>query len=213
MGVTDDIFQLTLTGSYQDKTINNVFFYGQLNPNASPTVSSSLALISGFVEDVLPSLNACLSDELTWTNIEAFNLFDFADFASDASFSNNAGLFNGTPVAPFMAYEYRANRARRDVRNGYKRFAGVCEEILDGTFIAPAYFGTFNTAGVALTNTVTYSGAVGTPSFQGCIVKRIRVDTAGVISYRLPVSQAEATVYVAEWSIVRVTTQSSRKPW
>ena len=111
-----------------------------------------------------------------------------------------AGLVNGTQMSTFVAVSIRLNRASTELRNGWKRFTGLVEELTASTTFAGSYVTTLQATAVTLSTVLT--GVTGI--YQPSIVRK-------------PFSTKEQT---PDWEAIdvggatvlnRPTTQNSRK--
>lgn len=119
-----DHYRLKLSGNYLGQTIINTFYYENVLTN-----STAPFLNLDFLDDILPAIQAVVSDQVTFTDTEVQNLDNPSDFSVSAF--SNPGLRAGQPTPPFVAWGYTLYSNNLVHRSGGKRFAGVAEPDID----------------------------------------------------------------------------------
>lgn len=216
-----DIFQATLQGVYETtlQDTNNVFFYRQETANTS-IQTDSVSLAAAFYDNMLSSVSAetplvnIMSAECSYRRLYVINLFEPTDFY-DWTFTDPIdGAVGGEFASNLLAWSFRSNRTRRDIRRGFKRFPGVAETQLEGNSITAAAEEAAENIATQLGETIQYSVyAPDSALFAPVVVKRIKeISTEGEITYRLPEDIGEAVYSPASaWEFRGVTSQRTRK--
>lgn len=160
---------------------------------------------------VLPHMRPMQNSLVTHINVECFNLADPEDVGG-ASLDSVAGTATTADlISKFNAHSFRLQRARRDMRHGFKRIAGPTEgQYTNGI---PAS-GMVTLAGTFMSNVCTVNWVNATHgTVRPVVVKRIKyVTPSGKDGYRLPTSDEELKFYaVTSASFHGLTTQNSRK--
>lgn len=180
--------------------IHNVFhfFVGQ-----SPTSAAEvLELIDTWILQVQPSILLIQSAQIVHLEVRAEEV-DGLYFAS-----RTQGLVDGevagTALPPYVAYEFIYRRETRVTRNGYKRFAGPCEEDVDqGGNVNPSVVTNLDALGVDLAENIITSWATAIPVIYGPATPPPPEGSG------LP----ERHNFVTSVDFLRVTTQNTRKSW
>lgn len=161
MAITNIDFRLTLTGTYAFEW-KSVFWFRKQSAHAA---LDALNLYTAFEASVCPIILGVMNSTCTINSIEVVNLVDLADYHA-GGVSPNAGAITSTSPAPtFVAYGLRYNRSTRQGRHGYKRFPGVCEELVSfgSTTISGALVAAMAALTAGLDNDVTNGGATFRP--------------------------------------------------
>lgn len=198
-----DVYELVDVQDMAGQEVLNVYFYE--NNNALNGGATAADLANAFVEQVLPSIIAIQSDNVTHTEIRVRNLFAPAD--NHVLAVSEEGV-NGTDTMPtFNAIGYRLVQNNGAIRNGAKRIAGVPEEVsTDGVLTGTTYLEALDTLGEAMASTLSILLA---DVFMPVVVGRV-LDGG---QYRLPESAEEAVLGAIVEAVfnVLVTSQTSRK--
>jgi len=177
--------------------INNVFYFETDDPPNSN--SDLLEFIDEWIAVVQPAILAFQSDQIVYLEVNALEVNGV--FFATRSQGAVDGLISCDAMNPYMAYEFIYNRATRTTRNGYKRFAGVCEDAVDqGGNVTGAVATALTTAEGSLAVSLTLSWAIATPVIFGRATPP-------------PSSLPERVNQIQSVTFLRVTTQNSRKPW
>lgn len=121
---TNDIVQLTVSGTYLSQQWMNVFHYKVITPQ---TVYDPITVMDAFASDVMGNiLQVCVS-LWSFTTIDFKNLTNALDIASNGY--TVAGGVSGDGLPAFAAWAFRLNRASALTRHGHKRFTGVPESM------------------------------------------------------------------------------------
>lgn len=187
-----DRFLLTLNGDYHGILWKNVFGYRHDTGS-----STAAALGSVFDASVLNALRDMQATSCNYNTIEVINLDEPTDFATVIpTITNGTDVGDGLPA--FVCTAFLIARQSRLVRNGWKRFTGVTEPMVDGQNLASAYQTKANALAGQLT---TYLGTVEGDAWYPQIVRRTIVN--GVTQYTF----FEAGTV----SFSKISTQNTRK--
>lgn len=206
------LYEITLTAAYAGQTCINRFNY--LRTGTAAAVSGSFALCYAFgmipvgTPAQLPNntpfsaIRALVSTSLAFMRAEvrAAADYDVLDFYERPFVPSVAGTSPGEQSSPFVAFGFKTNRTRLDVRRGYKRFAGVPEAATGAAgYMTTDTRALMNTVAQRLSEVLTYSDEGNTLSFTPVVVsKQKNVDAAtGRVSYRYYPTLAQQMEHVA----------------
>lgn len=210
-----DLYQLTFKSHFAAKNMVNVFTYRQQNANTDPTTSTPAALALAFAQDTLPLIEDVQITNVIYDTIEVINAFDPTEIYVTSSLPVANGSVTVTDImAIFLAWEFRTQRQRRDIKRGYKRFSGLDESVVANNAPTAGMLTTLNALGTGMSTPIQYSVFPLTPTFEPVIVKRIPyVTPEGNDAYRLPNSAVEmgSNYYAAVFTYTRISTQNTRK--
>lgn len=215
-----DVYSVTITQRYREQTMENVFFYMlTTQPETGLPADVAVAIRNYTLANLLPAIRNMQVNTLTHTRMVTYNLFDVTSFDEYTYPAPIPGSLNQDGVSTFVAVQARAPRTRRDMRPGYKRFAGASETLITAGAINPAV-SPFPALQTELNETIVTPEVVGTGYDGGdtlvpVIVKRISYpdpDDPDRTLYRLPEAATELTFYNAAWVLLpQTTTQNTRK--
>lgn len=202
MAILNTDFQLVVTGTYLGAQWNSVYHYRKTTAHAALDAAN---LRQAFQDDVWNVIRGMLNDGVVCTNMRAINLVDLTDYWEGAP-TLTTGVIASTSRGPrFEAFSFRYNRTSRLGRNGYKRFPGVSEELVNETGLV--YTGALTTT---IPGTVGALGAIitnGAASFEPMIPRSQLVT--------LPDSTQEYVLIdllpAGSVTYLGLTTQNSRK--
>lgn len=214
----EQMFVLTLHSNMGQRNAINVFTY-QLDQAINDPADAIEPLFNAF-ESVHfgaggGNLNGtAFHTSISWTSLEAYNLFDLAAFGE--RLITEAGAHATSEAMPIAnAYGFRSARKTREIRRGFKRFAGVPEDAGLGASgqIAAGFLTELELLAGALGATMFDTGPSGF-TFSPVVIKRVPyVAPSGKDAYRFPETEAELSFFVAdEWEAnTLLTTQVGRK--
>lgn len=178
------IYEVVLQQTYAAQQCINRFNYVSSGVPAAVTGSFALAQSLGSIWDgalvppaypptkLMRKIAGMQSTSVTFDLLSVKNLYSVTDFYESPFIQALAGAQSGTDnVTPALAYGFRTNRVRTDIRRATKRFTGVIEANMQtGGNILPAFL-TAQMAVVAAEmslvqnyndsgNTITFSPAV-----------------------------------------------------
>jgi len=226
------VMELVIEGRYKEQQIINRFNY--VASGSPAAVTNSFALVSAFgaiwdtgaVPPGYPPtapfalLRTILHTAFTFVQISAFDVYSVTDFYQLPFLSNNAGTTGGEGASPALAYGYRTNVVRRDIRRGRKALRGVSETAVgEGGIISGALQPNLAAFAVRMSNTLSYDDEGNTITFAPVVVSKQKYDPdTGLPSptgraYRYYPTEAEQLQNVAQgvqWSLVpSIRTQRS----
>lgn len=189
---TGDIFQLKDNQIHvgSPENIMNSYFFRQTS--ATGTAED---LAEAFVSDWMGSIKGIQANALEHRSIAVQNLFTVDDF-HETVFDNGTvlGTYVGEMFPIHDAVTFRLVRTSRDIRNGYKRFAGIPETAAVGGVIGnPDYIAVLAVLADKLKGSVESEDTLMT--WDHVVVKRIRVEPDEEhpnVRYRLPLTSGEA---------------------
>lgn len=128
-----DIFKLTLVGSFASTTELLAVFYYRENENL--TGYNPTATLNSFDLNIFPTTGTKLMDNITtavnYSLLKWEPVTDETQLVGQVSI-NHTGLGSGDSLPPFCAYGFRYYPTVLHRRSGYKRFAGVSENVQSG---------------------------------------------------------------------------------
>jgi hypothetical protein len=127
------LLELKLRQIYSGQEVLNIFNF--LSNGTPATVSLSFGLVSAFgaipsvgvypTGTMLQDIRAIQSAALSYSFVEAKDVYSVTDFYGTAFNPNLAGAQAGLNESPVLAMGFQSNRVRSDIRRGSKRFSGV----------------------------------------------------------------------------------------
>jgi len=203
MATDRNVYELVDTYTALGQQMKNVYFY-QIGTGLSFDAQN---LVDDWIANVLPDIRSVQTADIIHTAVSARNLFNPAETGETlhSLAGTHAGM--GERLSPFAAFGFTLARQTAATKSGKKRVYAGGEGVVNAGLISD---GSYLTELLALATefaaTITVSLV---QRWFPVIVKRILEGT----SYRLPVSQAEATVNGVDAGLVSsiVTTQNSRK--
>lgn len=197
---TGDLYQVKLhqTSFVRRQPMLNVFWYEQTSG-----AGGADKLYEAFETEVRAVLATLQSSEVEHDKVEIINTGDPTDFHTEV-YASAGGSVNGADTADFLAFGFRLERATRNLRHGYKRFAGVCEEHIDAGNLASSYATIASNVGTALAADIDDVAQANT--FSPRIVRVTRTNP-GV----LPAQYSYLTGSIAGVTFYGFTTQNTRK--
>lgn len=208
-----DIYELTHVQSLYEQEVNNVYFYRQAMAFALGDPTTAQVLADEWNAQILPSIAAIQTDDVSYREIRVKNLFDASDQYS--LLISGTGLYTGGDTLPsFAAYSIDMQGDNAAVKRGSKRFAGVGEgSIVDGVVTLPDTITKLGTLCGKLEDPVTVGLLIEDPVFVPVTVKRVRSGSPGAYTYRLPENESEAIwsqIVVSIFDLI-ISSQLSRK--
>lgn len=200
MPTVGDVFQLKVFGISDVDTFLNVYHYQYLS-GANPP-NGAEALCDAFLDDLWPTLRPVLHQSCKITQLQCQNL-DYAPEYFEQVLPLTApyeGAYTtGENTPAFLCWTFKARRPYPPLRNGYKRLAGIPEELMYGSSPAPAAVPLLGSAATALGGNITglSSGINGTFS--------------PVVRYRVPGTETFSSWQIDTYVFARIGTQNTRK--
>lgn len=196
-----DIYQAIDVQELFGQQVLNVYHYKMLTaPSTGLAVNALYRAMDSIINGVLVLLQ---SSQLKHTGWAMTNLDDDSEFALIPTNYFASGPADAMP--PFVAYSFRYNRDSRAVRNGQKRYAGVCESFVDSGVLTSVPLVNADALAVLLQGPLTdvLTGAI----FQPRILHRATTAGVGGATSTTP----RADYGVASVQYVRVSSQNTRK--
>lgn len=200
MALSDgDVIEMTLQQTYLFQTVLNVFHF-RVTEDVTPVTTTLTAFYALWQTNVLPTLKAIISDQLSYNGAKLKHILGGTDEA-DVGHAAIPGLVSGDPMPPFVAWEFKYVRATTTTRHGFKRFAGISENHQTSGLINPAVVTAVNALAVKLGD-IVWSGLAGDNVFTPVILSRF---DGGVPRVPPITNDVNAVVYA------RITSQNTRK--
>lgn len=197
---SNPIFEIKLKQFYLQRNVLNVFHYRAIEGTA-PTAS---AVANSFELQKVDAIISIQNSGLEHTAIEVIELTAVDNFI-EVGLTGVIGELTGTSMAAFFASSFRYLRTTRETRGGWKRFAGLTEEVIDGNdFVA-----TFETAAAAVATELAANMPVGILNLRPIILSP-RYTALPVVN-PLPVDEWVYNDVAGVQFVDRVTTQNTRK--
>ena len=173
------------------------------------------AVSDAFQNDILPAIRLFQTNDVVNNELRIFNMGDPLDFGS-FTLSASLGFRTGLVSPRFVSAGIRFPSTNRDVRSGFKRFAGAEEsDYTDGVIIGATITLLNNIADAMLANWTASADSHTVCNFV--IVKRVcktlEPVTEKCLQYRLPETDGELVFYTPTSRITQsdITSQVSRK--
>lgn len=199
--------------------------YGQQWQNQYNYQSESIGGVAGGAEELVNAFNVGLVQivrqmwrgdvsEFLLSSIYAVDVYDDTDFYEHIYAPGVTGLraLSGAAVSPFVSFSFRTVRWRVGRNRGYKRFAGICGDDVDGNTFDPggSIVADIETAldDVIVGLLATYSPTIaGKEAYVPNPLEPLK------IAYRYYLTEAEQRAEssgIVVWQGYRLTTQRSR---
>lgn len=154
--VTNDLFQIVLTGEYFSQEWNAVFWYYNLTGVGTLNMAE---LASDFDSAMMSEWGSACNTDVTFTNIRVAHVNGtLADV--NLTPTTLVGVVNGAATPPFISAGIRLNRTTKETRNGWKRIIGATEENMGATSWAGAYITMLETLGATFLDQLSMGGSV-----------------------------------------------------
>jgi len=170
---------------------------------------------TAFFDTVIPKLLLAQSSTMVYEELEVYSLGDPADF-----FTLDLGAINGSisgEVLPaFNSVGTRFLRTRRDIRHGYKRFAGIPEAHQNGGVLTSSAALLWQAVADAIVADWEITADPGITVANFAVILRVcaEIGPLGVcIKWRLPETDAELEFYLPEAAVLAnvITHQTTRR--
>lgn len=219
------LLEMTLRAELNKQMHINRFTYVMSGTPAAVSASFALTHAMGFIPtvDVYPAgslfalVRAYTTASLVFLETEARDVFSETDFYVTPFAAGVAGTYAGDSGSPTVAFGWRTNRIRRDVRRGTRRIGGVSETLITtgGLYTAAASEALQDIAD-AFSAVLTYDDEGNTLTFTPAVFGRVSYETpSGRTAYKLhptEATQLEHTAVGVVWSPYSTTrTQTSRQ--
>lgn len=151
--LTAGLYRVDLFQTYFNEQLLNTFWY--LADTGADDLAGDLAL--NFDVDVMPDIVAIQNTSVLYTLIRVTPIFGTGIEVNRIP-TASAGAVSGDAMPTFMAVSIRLNRTTSELRNGWKRFAGLVEANTGAQSFAGAYIAACETLANTLTNPVVGGG-------------------------------------------------------
>lgn len=184
------LMEVTLEQTYAGQEIVNRWNY--LASGIPAAVSFSFALVSAlgaiFDEVAVPPgypptglmalMAAAQHSGVSFQTVTCKDVYSATDFYSTVFINALVGAQAGDGMSPVMAYGFRTNRVRADIRRATKRLVGVPEgQVGSLGVIAPAFVVShLNPIAEEMSASLEYDDEGNTLTFQPCVVKKQEYD-------------------------------------
>lgn len=128
-------YELLDAQRYIGQDVLNVYYYKQIGGLGGDAET----LVGLFQSFILPAILTIQNDQLTHISLACRNLDDPMDFFVQVFLVPQAGTWLDPGGPPFIAASFMYHRAQLNVRNGWKRFAGVPNDQIDGGTPSASY--------------------------------------------------------------------------
>lgn len=208
------LYIVTLSGHYGTETGNpfvNVFTYNVDDILPTSALATSLANeFASVVVDSTAGLKTILQGSATLDSIIV--TCPFNPSVLGVEIIAVVGSRAGGAMPRFVAWGYKSERTRGDIRSGFKRFGAISESDTSGTEPTAAMLVVLGDFADQLNTTLGVDDGVSSYSAVPVIVKRVAYTTpSGNTAYRMPESPSEYVYMNAEWVFQSITSQNSRK--
>lgn len=215
------VMEVVLRTEFQGQECVNRWNYVSSGTPAAVSLSFALVAAMGGVTiatgSLLNKIQQLMSTAVDFVDLEARDVYSDTDFYTRPFATSTNGTATGVATSPVLAYGYRTNRVRRDVRRGTKRFTGVVEEAMSagGTLVAP-YLDTAEEVRALMSSVLTYDDEGNTISFSPAVCgKKSRVLENGNTTYEYwpdAAQQVDHSAIGIVWEIYdQVRSQTSRQ--
>lgn len=220
------LYEVTLSGRYNGQMTISRWNYVSTSIPAGISRSQALCIAFGLVPDLAPAFDwlagsimeemaAGVSDGQFWTEGMVRAVYDPVDFFTNPLPQAARGAKTGEPLTGGVAFKYRTNRVRQDIRRGTKSFAGVTEpDVSNYGAIVSGTIAQMNSLATKMSQALTYNDDGNTLTFVPVVVSKEEYTTpSGKKAYRYR-PEAEQDDYLAtsiQWQpVTEVRTQRSR---
>ena len=221
------LYELTLVTVYFNQICINRWTYRMTGTPAAVTGSFALAFASGFLSNIAggnftfgslaQNIRVNLSNLVRFLEITSRAIYSVTDFYASPINPPRFGGVSGEGSAPFVAFGFRTNRVRTDVRRATKRFVGVSEDdVTTGGEISGGRFAGLTDLASVMSQNLTYTDEGQTLTFIPVVCGKQRYTTqTGSVGYRYFPTLEEQLTRTAE-SVVwqpypTVRSQTSRQ--
>lgn len=191
------LMEVVLRTEYKNQECINRWNYVASGTPAATNYSFALVHAFGAVESIADSiidrLFAIMNVDVNFIDIEARDVYSTTDFYTRPFATGVNGENAGsTPAAPFLAFGFRTNRVRTDIRRATKRFVGATEaDMTNGGVIEAAMLTLLNGLASEMSSVLTYDDEGNTLSFSPAVAKKEKYTApSGKDAYRYYTSEA-----------------------
>jgi hypothetical protein len=182
------LLEATLTQRYFDQTVVNRFNYKGTGTPAAVTFSFGLVSALGAIYEgaptnaypttgLLAAMRALQAEEVQFVSLVVRAIYSVTDFYEQpfvVPMNGEVSTASGGALSPVVAWGFRTNRTRTDIRPGQKRFVGVAATAMtDGGVVSqPWVDGQMSDLATAMGATLTYDDEGNTLTYAPVIVSK-----------------------------------------
>jgi len=190
------IYELTLVTLYFNQVCINRWNYVMSGTPAAVTGSFALAFASGFIRTEIDggfpfgtlanNVRVNLNEGVRFLEVTSRALYSVTDFYASPINPPKFGTVAGEGSAPFVAFGFRTNRVRTDIRRATKRLVGVTEtDVSTGGVITSTRFTALVALADVMSNNLTYTDEGQNLTFAPLVCKKQKyVSPSGKPAYR-----------------------------
>lgn len=225
------LIEVVLSYQYAGQQCQNVWTYESDSEVDYTSESEWLLSSMGFIPDegdafpggtVFSALRTLVSEQVSFVSAYARDIYSVNDFYEILWSPRPVGLAGAFGMSPVLAYGFRTNRVKTNIRRGTKRFPGipVAWNTTGGGF-SPEATTAMNTLALRMSADLTFTAGVTEIGFTPVVAGKQRYDpdtglpSATGRAYRYYPTYDEQTDYLArgvEWQPYdRQRTQNSRQ--
>lgn len=202
VGTVNRIYTVKLFGTYSGVQTLNVFHY-RISIALQPTAEE---VSDNFQSEVLAAIQDIVRSNVNYNTVEVIDEMDVANFGTFDIDVSGTGPSTGEAMASFVAIPIRLLRSSRDLRSGWKRFAGVDEtSVITNTFTT-----SFETLVQTAVPDIVQDLNIGLGVLPLVILRNRPTPSTPTIDPEDPTTWLYSDVAEGQF-VNRVTTQNSRK--
>lgn len=220
------IYEVVLQQRYYDQLIVNRWNYQSFGTAVGATGSFALITALGAIatagefpaSTMFEAIRALQSNQVTFVSVLCKAIREApTDFYDNAYPTGVVGNVDGqVGLSPTMAYGFRTNRTRTDIRRGSKRIVGATEEaVIGGGVILEAALAGLETLADEMSAELSYTGGGSSLTFEPIIVQKRKFTEDGKVKYAYYNTIAEQLEHVMDgivWTpFDTIRTQTSRQ--
>lgn len=185
------LMEVTLEQSYANQEIVNRWNYLASGIPAAVTFSFALVSALGAIFDevavppgyppteLMALIAAAQHSGVSFQTVTCKDVYSATDFFSVVFINALTGGQSGDGMSPVMAYGFRTNRVRSDIRRATKRFVGVAEGQVNSLGVIAGAFlvSHLNPIAEKMSETLEYDDSGNSLSFQPAVVKKERYNS------------------------------------
>lgn len=208
------LYVATLESRYNDELGNpfsNVFTFDVADVLPSSIVASNLAeeIWNNYVSDA-GGWKAIVSAKMDADRVVVLSPFDPTVLGIYTGAV--AGTRSSAAMPKWIAWSFKSERKRADIRAGFKRFGAVAEADITDGLPATGLLTILDTFATIMNTPFLVSDGIDNVEARQVIVKRIPIVVDGeTVGYRMPEDPLEYEYAIAEWAFQEVSNQNTRK--
>lgn len=185
------LMEVTLEQTYANQECVNRWNYMATGTPAAVSFSFALMFALGAIFDevavppgyppsgLIRKIAAAQHSGVSFQTVTVKDVYSATDFYSTVFVNALVGEQTGEGLSPAMAFGFRTNRVRSDIRRATKRFVGAPEGQVGSLGVIVPAFVTSHLVPLAnaMTDALEYDDEGNILTFQPCVVKKERYDT------------------------------------